>query len=206
MRGAAEVKDHAWIKYFPWKDLYEKKIEPTFTATAGVDPWDKKYCEAPDKLGEETKERYEKILRNEATHEAFKNYYYFSMEDADKLIQMQQQQLQASTTAKKYLGPSGSQPNLSLTKQPTLVGESTNLTGSINKPRLEKSASIDTRASTKYKKIAVSSSNPSLLKQYKPQTSSLYNNSTGSGSSSTSSLNVARQHRSNSYVNLNNNK
>jgi len=30
LRGAQEIKDHAWLKYFPWKDLYEKKLESPF--------------------------------------------------------------------------------------------------------------------------------------------------------------------------------
>lgn len=30
LRGAAEVKDHPWIKYFDWNNLYEKKIEAPF--------------------------------------------------------------------------------------------------------------------------------------------------------------------------------
>jgi len=30
LRGAQEIKDHAWLKYYPWKDLYEKKLESPF--------------------------------------------------------------------------------------------------------------------------------------------------------------------------------
>lgn len=30
LRGAQEVKDHVWFKNYPWKDLYEKRINPTF--------------------------------------------------------------------------------------------------------------------------------------------------------------------------------
>lgn len=25
-----EVKEHVWIRYFPWKELYEKKLESPF--------------------------------------------------------------------------------------------------------------------------------------------------------------------------------
>ena len=28
--GAAEVKEHSWLKHFPWKDLYQKKLESPF--------------------------------------------------------------------------------------------------------------------------------------------------------------------------------
>jgi serum/glucocorticoid-regulated kinase 2 len=30
LKGAQEVKDHPWLKNFPWKDIYEKKIQPKF--------------------------------------------------------------------------------------------------------------------------------------------------------------------------------
>lgn len=30
LNGAGEVKEHPWIKYFPWKELYEKKLEAPF--------------------------------------------------------------------------------------------------------------------------------------------------------------------------------
>lgn len=30
LRGAQEVKDHVWLKYYPWKDLYDKKLESPF--------------------------------------------------------------------------------------------------------------------------------------------------------------------------------
>ena len=30
LRGAVEIKDHAWLKYYPWKDLYDKKLESPF--------------------------------------------------------------------------------------------------------------------------------------------------------------------------------
>jgi hypothetical protein len=30
LRGATELKEHAWLKYYNWKDLYDKKIEPPY--------------------------------------------------------------------------------------------------------------------------------------------------------------------------------
>jgi hypothetical protein len=66
---------------------------------------------------------------------------------------------------------------------------------------IEKSSTIDSRI-TKLKKLSISSSNSSLLRQYSKPTN-LSINSTGSGSSSTASINFAKQ-RSSSSANLNN--
>ena len=30
LRGATEVKEHPWFKTYPWKELYDKKIAPTY--------------------------------------------------------------------------------------------------------------------------------------------------------------------------------
>jgi hypothetical protein len=30
LRGATELKEHAWLKYYNWKDLYEKKNEAPY--------------------------------------------------------------------------------------------------------------------------------------------------------------------------------
>ncbi len=77
MRGAAEVKEHPWLKYYPWKELYEKTLEAPFIPKLG-DNFDKKYCEGPDKIGDTTKERYEKYVREENFQVAFKNFTVFN--------------------------------------------------------------------------------------------------------------------------------
>lgn len=216
LRGATEVKDHAWVKYYPWKDLYEKKIEPGFIPKAGADHWDKKYCEAPDKMGVETKERYEKHLRSETTHEAFKNYYYFSngQDTPDVFVQggggvtvreslaisRSSENPNSSYRGEKKLNPSLSSSSINKESNSTLEHS-----GSATKMRvLEKTNSIDSRIS-KLKKIAVSSSNSSLLRNYKQQSSNINMSNNSTGNSSTSSLQFGKQ-RSSSQVNLNNNK
>lgn len=64
------------MKYYPWKDLYDKNIEAPFQHNIR-EPWDPKYTNAPDKLGVDTKERYENILRSENFKGAFENYYFY---------------------------------------------------------------------------------------------------------------------------------
>jgi len=76
LRGASEVKEHPWIKYYAWKDLYEKIIEAPFQHKI-QEPWDAKYCNAPDKIGLETKERYDAIVKSDNYKNAFADYYFY---------------------------------------------------------------------------------------------------------------------------------
>lgn len=69
------MKEHAWLKYYPWKDLYEQRLEPPFNPKTG-DNFDSKYCNAGDKIGNDTKEKYEFYLRDETYKDVFKNYTY----------------------------------------------------------------------------------------------------------------------------------
>lgn len=200
------MKEHAWIKYYPWKDLYEKKIEPGFIPKAGVDHWDKKYCEAPDKIGVETKERYEKYLRNEATHEIFKGYYYFSIDEGTEKSNQSSQVAPVTLREKKsdkYINPKVNS-GLQVSKETLEHSNSNVLMKVIDKS--QPSQSFDSRIS-KLKKLSVSSSNPSLLKQYSQQSSNLSINSTNSGNSNNSnSVNASlnKHQKSFSTINLNN--
>jgi hypothetical protein len=82
LRGAQEAKEHTWLKYYPWKDLYEKRIEAPFIPKSG-DNFDAKYCNTPDKIGLNTKEKYDKYLKDESFKEAFKDFYYYYNEHDD---------------------------------------------------------------------------------------------------------------------------
>ena len=77
LRGALEVKEHAWLKFYPWKELYDKGLESPFVPKSG-DNFDVKYCNAPDKIGLDTKEKYDLYLRDESYKEAFKEFTFFS--------------------------------------------------------------------------------------------------------------------------------
>lgn len=70
------MKDHPWLRYYPWKDLYEKKIEAPFQHKIS-EPWDPKYCNAPDKMGNDTRERYENITRTDNYKTTFDNYFFY---------------------------------------------------------------------------------------------------------------------------------
>jgi hypothetical protein len=77
LRGPTEVKEHAWFKYFPWKELYLGKIESPFIPN-GVDNFDFKYCNAPEKNGVNTQERYFNIINSTKYKETFNDYCYFN--------------------------------------------------------------------------------------------------------------------------------
>lgn len=56
--------------------MYEKKIEAPFQHKI-AEPWDPKYCNAPDKLGIDTRERYEKITRSDNYKVVFQDYFFY---------------------------------------------------------------------------------------------------------------------------------
>ena len=82
-RGATEIKEHSWFKYYAWKDLYLGKIKSPFIPKEG-DNFDEKYCNKPDQPGLNTKERYIKIKESSNYKLIFKDFYYFNREDYDK--------------------------------------------------------------------------------------------------------------------------
>lgn len=77
LRGPSEVKGHEWFKYYPWKDLYNMRLQAPFVPKMG-DNFDFKYCNAPDKLGINTQERYHQISQSVRYVEAFQDFYYFN--------------------------------------------------------------------------------------------------------------------------------
>jgi len=73
--GINELKEHPWLKYYPWIDLFEKNLEAPFFPK-NQDNFDKKYCEGPDKIGNDTLERYQNYYKNDALNEIFVNYSF----------------------------------------------------------------------------------------------------------------------------------
>ena len=53
-KGIWELKQHRWMKYFPWDKLLNKELESPFIPEK-KDNFDKKYCEANDSINIETK-------------------------------------------------------------------------------------------------------------------------------------------------------
>ena len=81
-RGATEIKEHSWFKYYAWKDLYLGKIKSPFIPKEG-DNFDEKYCNKPEQIGINTRERYIKIKQNLNYKNIFEDFYYFNREKID---------------------------------------------------------------------------------------------------------------------------
>ena len=77
LRGCIEVKEHLWFKDFNWKGLYLNKMKAPFIPKQGEN-FDIKYCNAPDKMDENTKERYRNIMNSAKYKEAFIDFNYFN--------------------------------------------------------------------------------------------------------------------------------
>lgn len=101
-RSTLEVKEHPWLKYYPWKELYEKKLEAPFIPKHG-DNFDKRYCESADKIGDETRERYEKYSQDENFQIIFKNFTVLNFLNFDQEVNISNSQ----TLRKKELRESG---------------------------------------------------------------------------------------------------
>ena len=75
LRGPTEVKEHKWFKDYPWDKLYLQKLDAPFKTT-GKDNFDYRYCNAPDKAGQTTQERYANITQSKKYVEIFQEFYY----------------------------------------------------------------------------------------------------------------------------------
>ena len=73
--GIKEVKEHPWIKYYPWEMILDKSLPSPFIPQ-NKDNFDLRYCAKTEKIGQETKIRYEEILMDENFKNIFKNFYY----------------------------------------------------------------------------------------------------------------------------------
>lgn len=80
--GFAEIKEHSWFKYYPWRDLYFQKLESPFIPR-NSDNYDYKYCNKPDRVGLTTQERYMSIIKSSQYVSAFKDFYYFNREEEE---------------------------------------------------------------------------------------------------------------------------
>ena len=77
-KGIWELKQHRWMKYFPWDKLINKELEAPFIPDK-KDNFDKKYCEAAESIDIDTKIRYEKYKNDFEYENLFKNFTYYGI-------------------------------------------------------------------------------------------------------------------------------
>ena len=79
-KGIEELKDHPWLRYYPWDSIKDKSLPSPFVPQ-NKDNFDSKYCKSIEYIGEETRIRYEEILSDDNYELYFKNFYYNIDED-----------------------------------------------------------------------------------------------------------------------------
>ena len=86
-KGISELKQHLWLKYYPW-NLMKNKILPSPFIPSDKGNFDEKYCKGVDYIGEDTKIRYQEIFSEENYDECFKDFYYNIDEDKKRKNEM----------------------------------------------------------------------------------------------------------------------
>ena len=86
-KGIYELKQHLWLKYYPW-NLMKNKILPSPFIPSDKGNFDEKYCKGVDYIGEDTKIRYQEILSEENYDNCFKDFYYNIDEDKKRKNEM----------------------------------------------------------------------------------------------------------------------
>jgi len=84
-RSINELKEHPWLKYYPWSLIKDKKLPSPFIPE-NKDNFDKRYCENNEKIGETTDNRYQEILAKDKIDNIFNNFYFNEIEDKRRII------------------------------------------------------------------------------------------------------------------------
>lgn len=82
--GSREVFDHPWIRYFPWADLYKKKIaSPSSPKRVDTSPKESKEINSIKGYDKETREKYEMFIKSAQYGGVFEGYYFYHNEKDD---------------------------------------------------------------------------------------------------------------------------
>ena len=82
--GIEEIKNHPWLKFFNWKDLYLRKIKAPFIPSEN-DNYDLKYCNMDEIISEELQIKYKNIMNSIRYKFIFEDYKYYNRNE-DSLI------------------------------------------------------------------------------------------------------------------------
>ena len=81
-KGINEIKNHPWLKYYPWEELVQKKLNSPYLPE-NKENYDKKYCNNMEIVGIETKQRYEEYKTKENYENIFLNFTYYPLFDEE---------------------------------------------------------------------------------------------------------------------------
>ena len=81
-KGINEIKNHPWLKYYPWEELEQKKLNSPYLPE-NKENYDKKYCNNMEIVGFETKQRYEEYKSKEDYENLFLNFTYYPLFDEE---------------------------------------------------------------------------------------------------------------------------
>ena len=96
--GATEIKEHSWFKYYPWKDLYLQRLKSPFIPMS-EDNYDAQYCNNDDPMGENTIEKYIKIISGSKYKKLFNSFHYFCR------VENENESQSTSCATKKFKNP-----------------------------------------------------------------------------------------------------
>ena len=77
--GVNELKEHPWFINYNWDKLYNKTIRAPFVPKKGGN-YDKKYCEAIEKISDTTFERYQSYINQKNFGKIFAGYTFINYE------------------------------------------------------------------------------------------------------------------------------
>ena len=100
--GFEEVKNHPWLIDFNWDDLINKRMNPFFIPPFGDNNYDKKYCNEPDKIGDETQNEYETIKNKVDYDKYFQNYSCNNKQFLEKIKILNEKQNKKKTILNQF--------------------------------------------------------------------------------------------------------
>ncbi len=100
--GFEEVKNHPWLIDFNWDDLINKRMNPFFIPPLGDNNYDKKYCNEPDKIGDETQNEYETIKNKVDYNKYFQNYSCNNKQFLEKIKILNEKQNKKKTILNQF--------------------------------------------------------------------------------------------------------
>ena len=77
--GVIDLKEHEWFSNYNWEKLFNKKLNAPFIPKKGGN-YDRKYCEAIEKLSDTTFERYQSYMNQKNFEKIFEGYTFINYE------------------------------------------------------------------------------------------------------------------------------